>query len=145
MKEGINQHQHLIEMVQTALQKGQEITIEANGWSMFPCLLPSDVVKIDATPFTALKIGDIIAFKRQQQLIVHRFVAHNTSQGDACLRADEPITAANYLGKIVAFQRGNSGLQTIDRLDYWRKIITRFGKIARILNWIRLRIRLKLR
>jgi hypothetical protein len=136
---------HLIEMVQTALQNGQEITITANGWSMFPCLRPSDVVKIHPTPFSELKFGDIIAFQRKKQLIVHRYVSQNTSQGDSCLRTDEPITEANYIGKISAFQREKSPMKTIDRLDYWKKIICYFGKIARFTNWMLLRIRLKLR
>jgi hypothetical protein len=136
---------HLIEMVQTALLNGQEITITANGWSMFPCLRPSDVVKIHPTPFSELKFGDIIAFQRKHQLIVHRYVAHNTTQGDSCLRADEPITEKNYIGKISAFQRDKLPMKTIDRLDYWKKIICYFGKMARFTNWMLLRIRLKLR
>lgn len=136
---------HLIEMVQTALKNGQEITIAANGWSMFPCLRPSDVVKIHPTSFSDLIFGDIIAFQRKQQLVVHRYIGQNTSQGDACLRTDEPITEVNYIGKIIAFQREKSPMRCIDRLDYWKKIIGYFGKIARFSNWMLLRIRLKLR
>lgn len=145
MKQDILPQTHLIEMVKTALQNGQEITITANGWSMYPCLRPSDVVKIHPTPFSDLKFGDIIAFQRKQQLIVHRYIAKNTSQGDACLHSDEPITPTNYIGKIIAFQREKSTMKTIDRLDFWKNCIAYFGKIGRFFNWMLLRIRLILR
>ena len=62
MKES-NTNKHLIEMVQTALHSGQEITIAANGWSMYPCLLPADVVKIHPTPFADNRGGRGVRFR----------------------------------------------------------------------------------
>lgn len=138
-------HIHLIEMVQTALQQGQEITISANGWSMFPCLLPSDIVKIQPNPLAEINVGDIIVFRRNQQLIVHRFIAPNTAQGDACIRKDEPINKSNYVGKVVAFQRKNRAMKPISRLSFWRFYTNYLGKIARYCNWFLLRVLLKMR
>jgi translation initiation factor IF-1 len=138
-----NTNKHLIEMVQTALHSGQEITIAANGWSMYPCLLPADIVKIHPTPFADLKKGDVIVFQRKEQLIVHRYIAPNKSQGDACLRADEPINATNYLGKITAFQRKNKEMKAIDRLAFWKFTALKLGKLSHFIQWMLLRIRLK--
>ncbi len=142
MKES-NQHIHLIEMVQTALHNGQEITIAANGWSMYPCLFPADIVKIHPTPFSDLKKGDVIVFQRKEQLIVHRYIAPNKSQGDSCIRADEPINATNYLGKVTAFQRKNKEMKTINQLAFWRFTALYLGKLSHFIHWMLLRIRLK--
>jgi hypothetical protein len=107
--------------------------------SIFYTLAPSKFEK----KIIDLKKGDVIVFQRKEQLIVHRYIAPNKSQGDACLRADEPINATNYLGKITAFQRKNKEMKAIDRLAFWKFTALKLGKLSHFIQWMLLRIRLK--
>jgi len=88
------------------------------SWSMFPTLRKGDLLTIAPATSSQLRIGDLILFHRQGQLICHRLVAlHETrpvprfiTKGDAATKSDDPIGSDQVLGKVV-------GIRTTGRLS----------------------------
>jgi signal peptidase I len=79
------------------------------SWSMFPTLRKGDQLTIEAATPSQLRIGDLILFHRQGQLICHRLVALDETRpvprlitkGDAVTKPDEPLGPDRVLGKVV--------------------------------------------
>lgn len=78
------------------------------GDSMLPLLEPGDRVWVRPAP---LRAGDLAVFVRftgsAPALVVHRLVHDGLTRGDACLRPDPPQQAGDFLGRVVAFARGD--------------------------------------
>ena len=82
------------------------------SWSMYPTLRKGDQLTIEHVTPTQLRIGDLILFHRQGQLICHRLVALDQTRpiprlitkGDAATQSDEPLGPDQVLGKVVAIK-----------------------------------------
>ena len=92
------------------LDAGRIIKVRADGFSMFPSLKPGSTVYIqpingDITPLP----GEIVAWKRESGLVVHRLVRilKNESsilfitRGDSCANEDKAVGADQVVGKVV--------------------------------------------
>ena len=90
------------------LAQGRAVQILSNGYSMWPCIRPKDKLLISAVPFSSVQINDIIAFQRQNHIVVHRVVEILDSEngnelrtiGDSNSVDDEPIDLSNFIGKV---------------------------------------------
>ena len=90
------------------LAQGRAVQILSNGYSMWPCIRPKDNLLISADPFSSVQLNDIIAFQRQNHIVVHRVVEILDSENGNALRTigdsnsvdDEPIDLSNFIGKV---------------------------------------------
>lgn len=90
------------------LAQGRAVQILSNGYSMWPCIRPKDNLLISTVPFSSVQINDIIAFQRQNHIVVHRVVEILDSEngnelrtiGDSNSVDDEPIDRSNFIGKV---------------------------------------------
>lgn len=85
-----------------ALRGGAPARVVVRGGSMWPAVRDGALVEITPTPWRALAPGDLAAFVRRDQLVVHRVVsAHREGlrcQGDALAHDDGLVAPADVLG-----------------------------------------------
>ena len=83
--------------------------IRVQGTSMLPALRPGDEVELRSTPSGNINPGDIIAFRRNERLFVHRVIGRDPdgllTQGDALRHADAPVSSDQFLGVVVSVLR----------------------------------------
>lgn len=81
------------------------------GDSMWPTLRTGDVVRLE--PAAQVRRGDIVAFQRGADAILHRVVAHAGAgvvcRGDNRPADDGPVPSALIIGRAVAVRRGGCG------------------------------------
>jgi len=96
-------------------KRGEAYWMNAVGGSMRPLIQEGDSLQIDPTA-NSPKQGDIVAFRRGEQLTAHRVlqVAQDTegkqmilARGDHALKSDPAIQADHIIGKVIAIQRGD--------------------------------------
>ena len=101
---------------QDLLGNGLDIRISTRGSSMYPLISTGD--KITISPEKNLGLGDVIVFKRDDQMVCHRLVRiteengikHYQTRGDSFFSLDDPVSAAQILGKVIRIERGNVSL-----------------------------------
>ncbi len=91
------------------LDGGLTIKVRADGYSMYPSLKPGTVIIIEpCVPGDEPVRGEIIAWKRDQDLVVHRVVRivknnegiYYITRGDSCKNEDPPVAANRIAGKV---------------------------------------------
>lgn len=90
------------------LAKGRSVHLPAKGWSMLPSIFPKTKLSLAYKEFASVEVGQIIAFERNLQFVVHRVVTRSTHQdvitvttrGDSNWRIDSPITEENFIGVV---------------------------------------------
>lgn len=86
-----------------ALRGGERARVVVRGGSMWPAVRDGALVEVTPTPWTALSPGDLAAFTRRDQLVVHRVVertAHGLRcQGDALPHDDGVVPHGDVLGR----------------------------------------------
>jgi translation initiation factor IF-1 len=118
------------------LEAGHDLRVRVSGNSMRPFLKDGDVVTIRKTPLAALKKGDILFCRCDNDvLILHRLLKTQNDgsapdgmlfyiKGDALDRMDSPVAAGQCLGKVVtAERRAPRGVVLTDMLSS-RSVIT---------------------
>ncbi len=102
------------------LDRGITIRIAASGYSMFPAVRPGDIIHISPlTEGAELQPGDIVAIKRSDDFVVHRYMATTEqdgkevllTRGDATLRYDPPAEWGHIAGIVTAIIRGKKRLE----------------------------------
>src|SRR6266705_555289 len=70
------------------------------GSSMLPSLRPGDEIQLQSIPLSELKRGDIVAYRRDDRLFVHRVIgiAPLMTRGDTLSQADAPVSESELLG-----------------------------------------------
>jgi signal peptidase I len=93
----------------TLLAEGKNIRIKAHGYSMYPAIKPGSLIIIEPISHKGKpSVGEIIAIRREQGLIVHRLtrvilkddVRYYIARGDSNAYADKPITIERIAGRI---------------------------------------------
>lgn len=102
----------------TFLSEGKTLKIRAEGYSMYPAIKPGSVIHIGPyQPGVLPEPGEIIAWKRESGLVVHRLVrivsvGNETlyvTRGDGTLEEDPPVSAAQIAGRVGQIEyRGKS-------------------------------------
>jgi signal peptidase I len=102
--------------------------------SMRPLLRTGDEVVVQSSETHTLRPGDVLVVRRGEEWITHRLVAVDErgwhTHGDNTRYADEPASAAEIVGRVIAIERGT---QTIDlQQPRWRAIDRRINRVQRI-------------
>jgi len=98
------------------LCNGMDVRISTRGLSMFPLVSTGD--KITVSPVKDYEIGDLMVFKRDEQMVCHRLVRifesdgrrYFQARGDSFFHLDDPVTADQILGKVIRIERENVSL-----------------------------------
>ena len=95
----------------TLLRSGKTTDVAANGLSMFPFLLPSDILRVKPVSPQSLKRGQIVVYELNQKIISHRYIKTVNEmiicKGDGLIHYDAPVSNKNLLGVVVARTRNN--------------------------------------
>jgi signal peptidase I len=93
------------------LEKGISVDVTAQGLSMFPVLLPDDVLRVKPVKAGRLNRGRIIVYEVQAKVISHRFIKIKNGKvickGDGLLYSDAPVEPGAVLGVVIARTRKN--------------------------------------
>jgi hypothetical protein len=102
-----------------------ELRLRASGVSMLPTLLPGDLLVIQRANYDAISSGDIVLYRRDDSLFVHRVIqsdsARLTTRGDS-MAASDPEGAIELLGKVVSVERNGCSRTVTPRLGLFAKL-----------------------
>jgi signal peptidase I len=102
------------QLVAEALQLSGTARIRVFGTSMFPAVLPGDVLVVQRKEIGRLVLGDIVLFKRDDRLFAHRVVGQMDRNGVPCVVTsgdslpanDPPVFPHELLGSVTSIVRG---------------------------------------
>lgn len=135
--------QKLSEAVKDLLSQGHSVELSAYGRSMIPFLRPGQKVKLTPTELSQIVRGDLVAFHKQDYLVVHRVHAvlsvNGTLQlltkGDSNLNPDAPVTSENYLAKVDGVYRRDAW-RTLSPTSLHSRLVLRLGKVYSVWFWV---------
>ena len=96
------------------------LRLRVRGTSMIPALWPGEMITVRPVGFDALAVGDIVVFARDGQLVAHRLQCimeegdddsqslRLATRGDTSVDADDPVHAAELVGRVSSVQRFGS-------------------------------------
>ena len=92
------------------LRLGYRVRFRPKGTSMHPAIRDGETITVEPVSPADVKRGDIIFCRTDDALIAHRVVSikGRTSfvlRGDALQSCDEPVSAAQVLGRVVSVER----------------------------------------
>lgn len=117
---GATQDRHALgcEMASEVVRSFGRLRLQVTGWSMFPSVLPGDVLIINRATVAELVEGDIVLYGRNSRLIAHRVIRQNVNGnpsvlacGDAMRTSDPVVLADEVLGKIFLIVRNGRHLK----------------------------------
>ncbi len=122
---------HILSLSRDLLDDQYAVRLKTDGYSMYPLLRPGDTIYIERISFQALPIGSIVVFKRGERWVAHRLIrkdhwaGHSMgyTQGDSCIKLDEAVTEANYIGRVMARKRGNQPAMPLQPGAYGRFMV----------------------
>lgn len=96
------------ELAGEVLRSSGKLRLRVTGWSMLPTIFPGDTLLIEPANSDRVGKGDIVLFRRDRRLFVHRVSGKSGSarnlqivtQGDGMRRPDPPVSASELLGKV---------------------------------------------
>lgn len=106
----------IIDISEQLLRQGIDVRLPTFGSSMFPIITTGD--RITVSPSKNLSIGDIILFKRGDELVCHRLIKiyeeggikYYQTRGDSFFHLDFRVTHNQILGKVVKIEREHVSL-----------------------------------
>ena len=101
----IRHPEHLQALCELWCVSQSDVWLTLQGGSMMPTFRPGSRLRLRCHQYVPV-LGDIIAFRRETQLIVHRLLSVDAQgrlicQGDANAMPDMPITLSEVVGMIV--------------------------------------------
>jgi len=109
------------------LTRTGRLRFRSAGSSMLPSLRPGDVLDF-VVPSGPIAPGDIVLWRREDRLFVHRVISsddrHVRTRGDALLHADPPVAHAEVIGTLESYERRGR-----------RRSTPRLGAIGRCWGW----------
>lgn len=127
--------------VSEMLDAHETILLTGGGHSMFPVLRPHDVLCIEKVDSHMILRGDIIVFSLPKKTVGHRVISVKkssqglvfTTQGDNCLRKDNPIFTQQIVGRVTGFIRNERSysLQSM-RYRFIRFLLLYVGFFSRL-------------
>jgi hypothetical protein len=100
------------ELALEVLQHHGFVTLRALGTSMLPTLWPGDLLRIERTNAQVVGLGDLVLFRREERLYIHRLIAIGPSadgalitRGDSLPQADPPFSPGQLLGRVTGVTR----------------------------------------
>lgn len=123
MNDSDNQKDIVREIGFSLLSEGKTIKVRADGYSMYPAIKPGTVILIEpVAPDRPLQPGEVIAWKRETGLIVHRLVriyrnndvVFYFTRGDSCRYEDKPVTPGSIAGRVTGtYDKTGNELKTL--------------------------------
>jgi len=99
------------ELLIKLLKSGETVDVPAQGLSMFPFLLPSDIIRVRPEKAEKLRRGQIVVYVQDHKIISHRYIKTKKGKiickGDGLINYDLPVLPGNMLGVVVARTRKN--------------------------------------
>jgi len=104
--------------VSDALQRRGRISLRVHGTSMLPWVRPHDIALIRQISIEHVRCGDVVLFRRENHLFVHRIVEKRGpldasqlfSKGDAHPTSDGLVQEQELLGRVVRIYRNGRRL-----------------------------------
>lgn len=97
------------ELVSNVARDSGEVCLKVHGVSMLPAVWPEDVVTVRPSNFAELRRGEIVLFRRDDGLTLHRIIQiaadHVITRGDTLLCDDRPVRDVEIVGKLVSIDR----------------------------------------
>jgi uncharacterized repeat protein (TIGR01451 family) len=123
------------ELSRELLSGGKSFQFRATGASMFPAICDGEVLQIQEVNAADLRKGDIILFRDGTAFRAHRLISADLkndifiTRGDASFDPDQPICAAQILGKVVAKKSSpiDSGFFTSRKFSRWTNLFSRLA------------------
>jgi Peptidase S24-like len=99
--------------IASALKRRGRISLRVHGTSMQPWMRPKDIALIRKIAIENVRCGDVVLFRRENHLLVHRIIekrgtldsAQLFSKGDAHPASDGVVQAQELLGRVVRIYR----------------------------------------
>jgi signal peptidase I len=103
-----------VQQIAGALKRHGRISLRVHGTSMQPWMRPKDIALIRKISIENVRCGDVVLFRRENHLLVHRIVekrgspnaAQLFSKGDAHPTSDGAVQEQELLGRVVRIYRG---------------------------------------
>jgi signal peptidase I len=135
--------QNLSDTVKSLLIDGHSVELSAYGQSMIPFLRPGEKVQLTPIGIAQIVRGDLVAFQKQDYLVIHR--VHDiilcdgsinlVTKGDSNLNPDEHIDEVKYLAKVTAIFRRNQWRELTSNSIHSRAVLF-FGKLYSLPFWL---------
>jgi len=124
----------LKEMWWEACDKGESLRFKIVSGSMKPLIMPGDEVKVAKTEPSDIRIGDVVALKAGQRVVVHRIIGKSLSNqqivfrhmGDAGV-SSAIIAAQNLIGKVSVIKKDGCEMSldkswygVVNKIRVWR-------------------------
>jgi len=91
-------------LVLDAARMAGAVQLRVTGASMMPCLWPGDMLTVRSCDAPELQPGQIVVFRKNEKLVVHRIMECGGGQvvtrGDARAKFDAPVSYSEMLGKV---------------------------------------------
>ena len=106
------------------LAEGYGVRFRPSGNSMHPTIRDGEAVRVEPVSIHEIKRGDIILCRAARGLTAHRVVRVDENgdgprifhlRGDACASLDEPVTAAQVMGRVTEVERDGHKLSLSGR------------------------------
>jgi signal peptidase I len=125
------------------LRANGSVCFRVLGASMFPWIRSGDLVFVRSFAYEQALRGDVVLFERAGRLFVHRVIRAAAAaagggesgalitKGDALDAEDEPVTPAEFLGRVIRVHRGDRHIDmgSIGRVMMGR-LIARFSRAS---------------
>jgi signal peptidase I len=113
--------QHKRDLAVEVLRAAGQVRLAARGYSMLPSLWPGDVLTIRAATFEQLTAADLVLYSRDGRFFIHRVLRRGqvdgqlrwVTRGDSMPHPDQPVSADEVLGKVVAVERDGQALEKV--------------------------------
>jgi len=107
------------ELAGEVLRSSGTLRLRVMGWSMLPAVWPGDTLVIESVKGNAVSEGDIVLFRRDRRLFVHRVVAKGApsgeagivTRGDAMPHPDPLIAEGDLLGRVTSIVRNGKRIE----------------------------------
>ena len=97
------------DLVADVAQTTGTVQLSVSGGSMLPCLWPGDRVTVSRCQVSDLRPGEIVVYRQDGRLIIHRVVSVSEGEviarGDAVSGNDAPVAASEVVGKVTGATR----------------------------------------
>jgi len=137
----------------TLLEEGKILKVKAEGYSMFPVIKPGYVLLIEPLePGYEPQPGEIVAWKRDSGLVLHRLVRifekggirFFVTRGDSCALEDDPVTIGQIAGKVrKSGLTGNGSVKTLHDLNKDPAYLTNRLRVWLIINMNKIKRRFR--
>jgi len=98
---------HYLLWLEELLQEGKQVNVRVNGMSMFPWILPKNVVCAKPVEKQLLATGCVILFQGETGWVAHRLISIDNksncfiTRGDANLHKDLPLKYEDIKGIVI--------------------------------------------